>query len=275
MSKPTVALQLYTIRDFITHDVPGILNQVKAMGYDAVELSSTYDYDTADLRQILDNTGLKAISAHVAIRDFESDAAGTAAKFKALGCKIIVIPWLGLESLPGGPGFGKTKALITEAAAMCKKHDMMLAYHNHDFELTNTLPCGNFVLDALFDSISPEVLQAQLDTGWVTTAGQDPEAYIKKYAGRCPAIHLKDVVKAGDDTAKAAVELLGSDTNLEVGAKYEDRPVGQGIQDMPAVTKSAVDTGVQIMVVELDEAVGMTSLEAARQSREYLRSLGY
>ena len=275
MGKPTVSLQLYTVRDFITKDVPGVLGQVKAMGYDAVELAGTYDYEAAALKQLLDDVGLKAISAHAGIGEFEPDAAATVAKYKTIGCKIISISWLGLESLPGGADFDKTKAQLTKIAAECKKQGMILAYHNHDFELTNTAPCGAFVLDALFDALPADVLQAQLDTGWVTAAGQDSVAYIKKYAGRCPTVHLKDIVKSDGDTAKSVVELQGSSTGLVVEGKYEDRPVGQGMQDMPTVTKAAVDTGALIMVVELDEAVGMTSMEAARQSREYLKSLGY
>ena len=275
MSKPTVALQLYTVRDFAAKDLPGTLKQVKAMGYDTVELAGTYDLETADFKKLLDDNGLEAVSAHVGYQAFEADAAGTVAMYKALGCKIVSIPWLGLESLPGGPDFDKTKALMTKIAALCKEQGMVLGYHNHAFELTETTPCGAFVLDALFDALPADVLQAQLDTGWVTAAGQDSVAYIKKYAGRCPTVHLKDIVKSGGDTAKAAVELLGSDTGLELDAKYEDRPVGQGMQDMPAVTKAAIENGAWLMVVELDEAVGMTSLEAAKQSREYLKSLGY
>ena len=273
MSKPTVALQLYTVRDFANQDLPGTLKQVKAMGYDAVELAGTYGLDTAAYKQLLDDAGLKAPSAHVGIKDFESNPAGTVAMYKALGCQIVSIPSLGMEDLPGGPNFEATKATITKVAALCKEQGMALAYHNHAYEF-ETLPCGAFVLDALFDQTSPDVLKVQLDTGWVTAAGQDPVAYINKYAGRCPTVHLKDIVQVGGDAARS-VELIGSSARLEVDGKFEDRPVGQGMQDMPAVTKAAVNTGALLMVVELDEAVGITSLEAARQSREYLKSLGY
>jgi len=272
MTKPTVALQLYTVRDAASKDLPGTLAQVKAMGYDAVELAGTYGLETAVFKQMLDDAGLKAPSAHVPIQALETDTAGTIAAYKALGCKVLGIPHMSLETLPGGPEFAKYKALILKAAALCKEQGLTLAYHNHDFEF-NTLPCGTYVLDALFSEIPANELQAQIDTGWVTVAGLDPVSYIGKYTGRCPAVHLKDVVQV--DNAGKTVELLGSADKLESGGKYEDRPVGQGIQDMPAVTKAAVNAGAYILVVELDEAVGMTSLEAAKQSREYLKSLGY
>jgi len=253
MSKPIVALQLYTVRDFAAKDLPGTLNQVKSMGYDAVELAGTYGLDAAAFKKHLDDAGLEAVSAHVSANAFEEDAAGTAALYKALGCRLISIPSLPMEALPGGAGFEATKALVTEAASHCKEHDMMLGYHNHAYEF-ETLPCGSFVLDALFES-TPDILQAQIDTGWVLAAGHDPVAYVKKYTGRCASVHLKDIVK--------------------VDGKFEDRPVGKGSQDIPAVIKAAIKAGAYIMVAELDEAVGMTSLEAAKQSREYLKALGY
>jgi len=252
--KPIVALQLYTIRDFTSQDLPGALAQVKAMGYDAVELASTYDLEAADYRKLLDNAGLKAVSAHVSIEELKKDTEGTIAKYKTLGCQVVCIPWAELKDLPGGDGFEETKALINKAGAICKQHGMILAYHNHEFEF-NTLPCGSFVLDALMDAICPDVLQIQPDLGWVKVAGQDPVTYLKKYVGRCPSVHLKDITKVGD--------------------KYEDRPVGQGLLDIPNIAKAAEEVGVSVFIAELDDAVGITSMEAARQSREYLKSLGY
>jgi len=250
MNKPVVALQLYTVRDFATKDLTGTLAQVKAMGYDAVELAGTYDLPTAVFKKHLDDAGLEAISAHVPITAFETDAEGTVATYKALGCKLISIPWLPMEALPGGKDFDKTMATIKKAAALCKHHGLQLGYHNHEFEF-ETLPCGNFILDALFEATTQDNLQAQIDTGWVLAAGHDPSQYVKKYAGRCPSVHLKDIVK--------------------VNNKFEDRPVGQGTQDIPSVIKAAQEAGASIFVVELDEAVNITSLEAAKQSREYLK----
>ncbi|MCL2572663.1 MAG: sugar phosphate isomerase/epimerase [Defluviitaleaceae bacterium] len=252
MSAQVIALQLYTVRDFAEKDLAATLSQVKAMGYDAVELAGTYSLKALDFKKLLDEAGLIAISAHVPIDGFDDNDEGLIADYKALGCKLISIPWLPLEALPGGSGYEKTKASLIKAAEACKEQGIMLAYHNHDFEF-KTLPCGNAILDVFLDEVA--FVQAQLDTGWITAAGQDPVSYIKKYSGRCPSVHLKDIVK--------------------VDGKFEDRPIGQGIQDMAAVIKAAIEAGAFILVAELDEAVGMTSLEAARQSREYLKSIGY
>jgi len=252
--KPIVALQLYTVRDYTEKDLTGTLAQVKAMGYDAVELASTYGLEAAAYRKLLDDAGLKAVSAHVSINDLKADVAGTVAKYKTLGCQVVCVPWAEMKDLPGGDNFEETKALFHKAGALCKENGMIFTYHNHEFEF-ETLSCGAFILDALMDATCPDMLQIQPDLGWVKIAGQDPVAYLKKYPGRCPSVHLKDTAI--------------------VNGKHEDRPVGHGLLDIPAITKTAEEIGVSVLIVELDDAVGMTSLEAASKSREYLKSLGY
>jgi sugar phosphate isomerase/epimerase len=254
MNKPIVALQLYTVRDVAGDDLPATLKKVKEMGYDAVELAGVYGMETDDLRRLLDENGLRAVSAHVPYQEFAADLAGTVAKYKALGCKVVGIPGLGYNSLPGGEDYPATKEMLMKIGELCYEANMPLMYHNHAHEYKE-LPEGDFILDRLFSDIPGGLLQTELDTGWVTAAGQCPVAYIEKYAGRCPVIHLKDTEKAGD--------------------KYEDRPTGKGAQDMPSITKAAEKAGTICFVVELDAAVGMTSLDAARESREYLKTLGY
>ena len=47
------------------------------------------------------------------------------------------------------------------------------------------------------------------------------------------------------------------------------------MQDMPAIIKTAIEGGAEYFIVEQDQCYEQDSLEAAKQSREYLRSLGY
>jgi sugar phosphate isomerase/epimerase len=250
MNKPLVALQLYTVRDFTEKDLPGTLRQVKEMGYEYVELAGMYGKPPAELKALLEEAGLKAISAHVPMQAFEEDLNGTVNAYKTLGCKFIGIPWLDNSNLPGGANWEKSKEQFAKITALCKEAGIKLLYHNHAHEF-NKLPSGEYILDALFREM-PEI-ETEIDTGWVHAVNIDPGEYIKKYAGRCPVVHLKDT----DKNAK------------------EDRPVGQGTQDMRAITKAAEESGASVFVAELDNAVGITSLEAAKQSLDFLRSLNY
>ena len=247
MTNLTIALQLYTIRDFTASDLPGTLQQVKAMGYNAVELAGMYGLSAEQLKAELDAAGLTAFSAHVPFTQFESDPKGTVDAYKMLGCKYVGIPILNKTDLPGCENWQYVQGVIATAAALCKEANMPLMYHNHAFEFEK-LQNGKYILDEIFGTTG---MLAELDTGWITAAGQCPVAYINKYTGRLPIVHLKDTVKTGES--------------------YEDRPVGQGSQDMAAILQAAKDAGATGVVVELDRSVGMTSLEAARQSLEYLK----
>ena len=76
------------------------------------------------------------------------------------------------------------------------------------------------------------------------------------------------VISTGD-------ELIGMEQEkTEAPSTFAFRPVGYGIQDFPPILEAAVESGAQYVVVEQD-AWEEPSLEAARKSRAYLRSLGW
>ncbi|MCL1844197.1 MAG: sugar phosphate isomerase/epimerase [Defluviitaleaceae bacterium] len=249
MTIPFVALQLYTVRDFAGQNVEETLRNVKTMGYENAELAGMYEYKPAELQKLLGRIGLRAISAHVQYAELQADAKRTIAEYKSLGCEYIIIPMLAAEMLPGGANYNLD--FFKKFCELCNDEGIIPAYHNHDFEFEQ-LECGTFKLDKLFNDV-PELF-AQLDTGWITAAGQNPETYLAKYAGRCPIVHLKDTVF--------------------INGGYEDRPVGKGSQNMLGIVKTAKASGAKGFVVELDKAVGLTSLDAASESREYLKSIG-
>ena len=252
MTAPIVSIQLYTVRDFAGNDVKGTLQKIKDMGYDYVEPAGTYNMPVHELRAMLDEIGLCAYSAHVPFSLFEKDLQGTVEAYKVLGCKVIAIPFLERKYLPEGELYDRTKEIFVKLAKLCNEADIKVAYHNHSFEF-EVMPNGDYLLDRLFHEL-PQIF-AELDTGWIMAAGLSPHDYIRKYKGRCPLIHLKDTVKVGDG--------------------FEDRPVGEGSQDIPAAIEAALDMGAVGFVVELDQAHGISSLEAAQRSREFLKKLGY
>jgi len=238
------------VRDFTQTDLKGTLQAIKDMGYNAVELAGTYGLPAAEFKNLLNDIGLTAYSAHVGIGEFEPDAKATVEKYAALGCKYIAIPWMELPDLPGGENWASVRDKFQQIAELCNAFGIKLMYHNHDFEF-NKLPNGEYILDELFNDV-PQ-MDAEIDTGWVAAVGLCPAEYIKKYAGRCPIVHLKDTIKT------------------ETG--MEDRPVGQGSQNMPLIIESALESGTHCFVTELDNAHGITSMEAAKQSLEFLKKL--
>jgi sugar phosphate isomerase/epimerase len=273
MSKLSVALQIYSVRDFAEKDLTGTLQKVKEMGYDSVELAGLYGHSVGSFRAALNEAGLTALSAHVPFFEMEADTAGTVLHYKQLGCRYMAIPWLSEDYCPGGSKFDTTLRVINEVGRLCVENGMTLLYHNHDFEFKK-LPDGTFALDYLYQQVPANILQTELDTCWVKVAGQDPAAYVLKYAGRSPVVHLKDFYKEGAPVRP--YELIGADDKAEAPrGVFEFRPVGHGMQDFPLILKASEEAGASWVVVEQDMSVGRTSLEAAEMSREYLRSQGY
>lgn len=269
-----VALQLYSVRDFAEKDAEGTLKQVKEIGYDAVELAGLYGRSPEEMRALLDKTGLPAMSAHVSIHELADDPDAAVARYKTIGCRYMAIPSLPPEMRPGAADFADTLAIINRLGQLCSANGMTLLYHNHDFEF-NILPDGAFGLDHLYTTVSVDILQTQLDTCWIRVAGQDPAAYVRKYAGRCPVVHLKDYIKEGEPARM--YELIGEKESQsgDGAGSFEFRPVGYGAQDFPSILTAAVESGAEWVVVEQDQSVGRTSLEAARLSRDYLKTLGW
>ena len=184
--------QIYSAREEAEKDLAGVCEKLKAFGYDGVEFAGFYGYTAEQINEILGKTGLAAVSSHVPYASIVEDMQGTIAFHKAIGCKYIAVPYLDEETRPGAPGFAAAIRNIYKFGALCRAEGIQLLYHNHDFEFVKL--SGQYGLDFLYDAVPADLLATELDTCWVNVAGEDPCAYIRKYAGRCPVVHLKDFV---------------------------------------------------------------------------------
>jgi sugar phosphate isomerase/epimerase len=279
MGKLPVALQLYSVRDAAEEDFFGVLAQVKGMGYDTVEFTSDFfGYEAKEIRSELDRLGLAAVSAHVPIDTLIDDAKGAIADFGALGCRYIAVPWLDEARRPGSPAWPEVVEQIRAIGRACRAAGMTLLYHNHDFEFVKI--GGKYALDMLYESVPADILQTELDTCWIKVAGEDPAAYILKYSGRSPIVHLKDFVMSGMEKPQRLYALIGADGRDDAAVDgdeggFDFRPVGHGVQDFPAILDASVEAGAKYVVVEQDRSSQRPSLDAARMSREYLKTLGF
>lgn len=268
-----VALQLYTVRDFLAEDFNGTLAKVKEMGYEGVELSGLNGADPVKVKEMLDANDLKVMSSHVPLAEMLPNPEEAADRYLAAGCKYMAIPWTGEETRTSPEVWDEHIAKFAELGKRLKAKGIQLLYHNHDFEFRKF--GDETLLDILYSKVDPEYLQTQLDTCWVKFSGNDPVAYLSKYAGRAPLVHLKDFHLEGASDV-APYELIGKVTeNKGGGSSFEFRPVGHGDQDMPSILEASEKAGASWVIVEQDRSVGRTSLEAAAMSRAYLKGLGW
>jgi sugar phosphate isomerase/epimerase len=126
------------------------------------------------------------------------------------------------------------------------------AYHNHDFEFEVEID-GQIVFDALYERIDPQYLQVEMDIGWVQYSGVDPLAYIAKYAGRLPLLHLKDF-RAG-----------------EKGKQIDTVELGRGDLPLLSIIEAASQASVEWLIVEQDTCAN-PPLQAVAESMEWMKT---
>ena len=267
MKKWPIALQVYTVRDTAEQDFVGTMRAVKEMGYDGVELAGTYGMTAVEVKKILDEIGLKLVSAHVGLDLMEDDA--VLDDYAAAGLKYIAIPWL------TGPKteeeLNATMERIRNAGERCKARGMQMLYHNHDFEFEKIN--GEYILDTYYAQIPADLLQTELDVCWVNVGGEKPAPYIRKYTGRAPVVHLKDFAGQKSENMYGLIGAGGSEKKEDASGKFEFRPVGYGLQDVPSIVAAAEDAGAEWLVVEQDDpGMGRTRLQCAEMSIRYLKS---
>ncbi|MBU0716066.1 MAG: sugar phosphate isomerase/epimerase [Verrucomicrobia bacterium] len=220
-----ISLQLYTLREEAKTDFVGVLKRVAAIGYKGVEPAGLHEIEPKEFKRIVKDLGMVISSTH-----------SPWARADNLPETIAVLGELGVTSIAAGFGENEFKDLnaIKATAEMVEKMDQTLraagitmAIHNHWWEFEKL--DGRLKFE-IFAELAPNV-RFEMDTYWASNFGaNDSVKLVKKYAGRCPLLHIKD------------------------GPLVKDQPllaVGSGKMDIPAVVKAA-GKATQWLVVEQD-----------------------
>lgn len=267
-----IAIQLYSVRDDMEKDFVGTIKKVKELGYDGVEFAGLFGRTGDEVKAICDDIDIKIVSAHVPYYDMLENPEAVLKDYQDMGCKYVVVPYLTEECRPGTDGWESTVAGIEKIGKVAKTMGMKLLYHNHDFEFLKI--DGKYALDILYDTVSEDLLATEIDTCWVNVGGEEPAAYVEKYTGRAPVVHLKDF--AGQKGNGPLYKLIGIDEEevADSANTFEFRPVGSGVQDWKKITAAAEKAGAEWVVVEQDDpSMGKTPMECAEMSINYLKSL--
>ena len=265
-----IALQLYTVRENMATDVESTLKKVKELGYEGVEFAGLFGKTASEMKVLCEKIGLVPVSAHVPFVDMMKDPS-ILETYAEIGCEYVVIPYLIDEYRPGHAKFFDVIEGAKFLGEKAKALGLKLAYHNHDFEFDKI--DGEYALDVLYREVSADLLQTQLDTCWVNVGGENPASYIRKYTGRTEMLHLKDFVGCKSENMYALIG-IDEDKKKDTQGKFEFRPVGSGVQDFPAILSAAEDAGTKWVIVEQDSpCLGLTPMECAKQSIDYLKTL--
>lgn len=224
-----VSMQLWSTRG--PDPLADQLSELAAMGYrDVQPYHDQYD-DVPSLRALLDRSGLTSVSGHFAIGMFEGDARPVIEAARKLRMKLVVAPWLDPAERPtDADGWRRLHVRLQRMKSVVEDAGLAFAWHNHDFEFQR-LPCGSYGIQYLLD----EDIDLAADLAWISVAGQDPALWLRRYAGRIPAIHVKDVAAPGQ--------------NLDQQG-FAD--VGEGMLDWDKLWSLANELNIPLRVAEHD-----------------------
>jgi sugar phosphate isomerase/epimerase len=187
-----IGLELYSVRDNLTKDLPGTLQAVGKMGYQVVEFYGPYFAWTTDrakeVRAILDGTGMRCNSTHNGLDSFSATGLPHAIELNhILGTRYIVLAHPGKTT--GLDDYRRIAGIISHAHEEMKSQGLSAGYHNHDAEFR---PLEGARPIEIIAANTPHDLMLQLDVGTCVEAGSDPVAWIEANPGRIRSLHLKD-----------------------------------------------------------------------------------
>ncbi|MDR1257840.1 MAG: sugar phosphate isomerase/epimerase [Tannerellaceae bacterium] len=224
-----LGLQIYSLGRELYPEAAAGLKKVGQMGYTTIELAG-YSADgkingiaMADFKKYADDAGLKITSSHLnppvnaytkdnlqQIKDFWKKATDDHAK---IGVKYIIQP--GQPSTRSVEEVAYVGEVFNEAGTIAKAGGLIFGYHNHSGEFARVVPGGTepivgrprgreqpagieIIYDGMLRNTDPSLVIYELDVYWAVMGQQDPVAYMKKYADRIRALHIKDVAVLGE-----------------------------------------------------------------------------
>ena len=224
-----ISAQLYTVRQ--VGDLVAQLDLVRACGFADIETIGFHDLPVEAMAKQVEGSGLKVRSAHFDWEEFEARFNDILDLLRHLECQVAVMPWLTPEARPDtSRGWMDVSGQLADWADRLARHEVRLAYHNHDFDLTGRP--GETPLDMI---LAQDNLYWQPDIGWLAVSLPDPVGLLQQYSSLIVSVHAKDVdPSAGQGDARW-------------------RNPGQGVVDWPRVLCVLKRSPCTDLFVEHDE----------------------
>lgn len=247
-----IGLELYSVRDAMRADPEGTMAAVREMGYDDVELLwsfGNFGRTAAQVKATLDQTGLRAPSAHIPPELLQGDWDRALDEARLLGHEYLIVPSLPAETNTSLDAWKRWADLFNTMGTRARSADVWLAFHNEPGHLKAL--DGEVPYDVFVQRTDPSLVRHQLDTGNILMAGGDPVAYLERYRDRYFSFHLKDVLPD----------------------RSRDCELGQGILDARTFLAAVPDLSTKPVFVEqegTEDAMG-----AARRNGAWARALAF
>ncbi len=253
-----VGTNIYSFRYLAEKDLPATLSLIRELGFREVEVGELYGRTPSEFLKLLKTAGLRATSFGVAYTALDKDLATVAAQAHTLGAEYVVC-----STIPHS-----AKHLTAKDCPPAAEHlnrwgkslaasGLHLCYHTHGTEFDPS--ADGTIFDTLAKLCDPAYANFEMDIFWIVYGYQDPVQLLRRYPGRFPLMHVKDIRKG--------TKLGGSPADVR---EEESVPLGTGVVDVRAALIAAQTAGVKHYYLE-EEAVD--ALPQIRQSLSYLAGL--
>jgi sugar phosphate isomerase/epimerase len=249
-------VQLYMVRKQASTDLAGVLKAIQQIGFTQIELYPiVYDHPAAELKKIVDDSGLGLVSAHFAYEGFE-DRIDYA---KQLGLKYMVCSMIPKEQWDSTAGFEKAATDFNAWGLKVSQAGMKFVFHNSCYEF-KVQEGGLTGWQTLMQESDPTLVNLELDIYWLIQGGQNPAVIMRTYKNRVKLIHLKD-------------RTAGAPTGFTMGPEAQHfAEMGKGSIDWPKLLMQAKWQGIRYAYLDQDETAGPV-LESMAASFAYLKGV--
>lgn len=259
-----LGIQLYTVRDEVAKDLDNSILQIAKAGYQQVELYG-YDYKTRQffgrsvqqMSDLLKKNNLKTPSGHYGIYDMLYDTNYNWDSWKhliedatLLGNKYIVIPHID-DKHRSADDYKRIAERLNKGGELSKAAGLATGYHNHNFEFESIGDTSAY--EYMLNHTDAKLVKFEMDLYWFANAGQDPIPWIKKYPGRFPLWHIKDM-----------------EAKTEGKEKGQTCEVGKGVIDWKSIFAHQQEAGVDYVFVE-QEQYRRPVFECIKISADYMK----
>ena len=251
MAQPRSAVQLIVFGERNRSDFPGVLSDVRAAGFDAIEAGNLFAAHGEDAaRRLLDEHGVTVCGAHFGYGDYadRGKLAANVAYCKALGIGNMMCS--GLSNTKTVAGYIESSELFNAVGAQLKDECIAFNYHNHAWEFEEI--GGTNGMTILSAETDPDLVRFNIDVFWVTVGGASPVQFIEAHACRAGYFHFKDGRKRPD----GGVDFL---------------ELGTGDVDLIGSIAAARRVGATWIVAEQD-TTALGHADSVRISRDYMRT---
>ena len=249
--KKQIGVQLWSLKNAMQQNVDEALKQVADAGYSFVEpaghdlkAGTFHGLSPKALKKKVNGFGLKMYSGHCKVSVGTAEQACEHAA--AAGFKYIVKPSLSAAERKTVDSYQKVADDFNRIGEVAKKYGLQFGFHNHaqEFEKKD----DQVPYEILLSKTNANNVVFQMDIGWVIFAKQSPVDYFKKYPGRFPLWHIRDLHPVTRDSIA----------------------IGKGNIDLASIFKEKKLAGLKHGIVEISSKDESNVFENIRFSNDFL-----